>query len=249
ALTRVGDQLFVLGRKSVAVRDAETLDRAADYPVTLPAGSATPVFVVRPDGAEFLIGSDKVRVTDLKAKKETIVIPPRAAGGKPLTQSAYSADGKVGVARWGDMITTVWHPKQTTDGKVLEDLKAAVSAPTNGLALTPDGKVTILVTRAGEVRAWNTATLKVVHSEAVYKLDDGRPLPVESIAMLPDGKHFLTAGQDGRIILWAVDGFTKIKEYRVFPGTWHAAVSPDGKSAILQTSGMMTLLELPDLGP
>jgi len=249
ALARVGDQLFVLGRKSVAVRDAETLDKAAEYPVTLPTGSVVPVFVVRGDGAEFLIGSDKVRVTDLKAKKETVVNLPRAAGGRPLTQFAYSADGKVGVARWGNTVTTVWHPKQTTDGKVLEDLKAAVSAPTNGLVLTPDGKIAILVTRAGEVRAWNTATLKVLFSEAVYKLDDGQPLPVESIAMLPDGKHFLTAGQDGRIILWDVDGFNKVKEYKIFAGTWQAALSPDGKSAILQTSGMMALLELPNSGP
>ena len=105
------------------------------------------------------------------------------------------------------------------------------------------------MTRAGEVRAWNTATLKVLHSEAVYKLDDGRPVPVESIAMLPDGKHFLTAGQDGRIILWGVDGFEKVKEYKISPGSWNAAVSPDGKSAILQTNGMMALLELPNLGP
>ena len=248
ALARVGEKYFVLGRKSVVVRDAETLEKVAEYPVTMPTTVSTLVFAVRPDGNEFVVATDKLRLVDVKLKKESVVNPPRAAAGKPLTSFAYAADGKSGVARWGQAVTTVWHPRQTTEGRVLEDLKTPVSAPPEGLVVTPDGKVAVVVTQAGEVRAWNTATGKVLHSEAVYKLDDGRPLPVDAVAMLPDGKRFLTVAQDGRVMIWGVDGFTKMKAYKIMPGNRRVSIAPDGSTAVLPGSGQMALLELPEVG-
>ena len=229
----------------MVVRNAETLEKVSEFPVTMPTGG-TAVFAVRPDGAEFLTGTDRIRLTDLKSKREIVVNPPRAAGGKPLTHFAYAADGKTGVARWGNEVTTVWQPRQTADAKVLEDLKSAVEASPGALTITPDGKVAILGTRSGEVRAWNTATAKVLHSEAVFKGDAGSTVVVEAVAMAPDGKHFLTAGQDGRVIYWSVEGFAKMKEYKILPGAWRASIAPNGRSAVLETGGLMVLLELPE---
>jgi len=245
-LARVGDQLFILGRRSVVVRKADDFEKVSQYPVTIPTGSNV-VFAVRPDGTEFVTSSDKLRVTDLKSKRETVLNPPRAAGGKPLTHFAYSGDGKSGVARWGNAVTTVWHPRQTADAKVLEE-KTGAEVSTGGLATTQDGKIAIAATRYGEVRAWNTATGKMVHSESVYKNDEGQPVPIEALAMSPDGKHFLTAAQDGRVTYWAVDGFTKRKEYKVPPGAWRASLSPNSRTLVLVMSDQMVLLELPQVG-
>jgi WD40 repeat protein len=246
-LARVGDQLFVLGRRSVVVRKADDFEKVSEFPVTIPTGS-NPIFAVRPDGTEFVTSTDKIRLTDLKTKRETVVNPPRAAAGKPLTHFVYAADGRSGVTRWGNMVTTVWHPRQTGDGKVLEELKTAVEVTPGALAITADGKIAVVATRFGEVRAWNTTTGKVVHSEAVYKNDDGQPLPIEALAMAPDGKHFLTAAADGRVTYWAVDGFTKRKEYKVSPGTWRATLAPNARTALLVMTGQMVLLELPQVG-
>jgi WD40 repeat protein len=65
--------------------------------------------------------------------------------------------------------------------------------------------------------------------------------------MLPNGTHFVTAGRDGRAILWGLDGFKKVKEYRGPEGAWRVASSPDGRTLFMVQKGAMQRLDLPAL--
>jgi len=243
-LACVKDKLFVLGRKSVVVRNAVTLDKMAEYPVTI-AGTNSPVFAVHPDGNTVLVASDRVRELNLATKRETVVSSPRAAAGKPLTQFAWAADGKSAVARWGNTITTVWQPNKT-EVKVLEDTKAAAVASAQGLSLSDDGQVAALGTRAGDLKVWDKKTGKSLLSEAgVYRTEGGGNPGVEAVLVLPGGTHVVTTGTDGRTTLWKVDGARRVKEVRGPPGAGRAALSPDTVWLVVQQPQYMQLVELP----
>jgi WD40 repeat protein len=241
------DKLFTLGRKAVVVRNPDTLEKVAEYPVTI-AGSSPPVFAVQPDGNTVLVASDRVRELNLSAKKESVVIAPRAAGGKPLTQFAWSADGKSAVARWGNAVTTVWQPRQTAEARVLEDAKAAAFAGPEALAISDDGRLVALGTRAGELKVWDTKTGKALFSEAgVYKFNGRINSGVESVRFLPGGTHLVTTGTDGQTTLWKVDGFKRVQEVKGPAGFGRVALSPDTRFVVIQQPQYMQLVEL--LGP
>jgi WD40 repeat protein len=244
-LAVVMDKVFTLGRKAVAVRNAETLEKLAEYPVTI-VGSNPPVFAVHPDGNVVLIASDRVRELNLTTKKETLVTPPRAAGGKLLTQFAWSADGKFAVARWGNAVTTVWQPRQTGEVKVLEDSKAAAFASPQGVAVSDDGRLAAFGTRAGDLKVWDTKTGKALLSETgVYRMEGGLNPGIEAVFLLPGGTHVVTTSSDGRTTVWKIDGFNRAKEAKGPAGPGRAAVSPDTRSLIIQQPQVMQLIDLP----
>ena len=139
----------------------------------------------------------------------------------------------------------MWLPRQTTEGKVLEDLKSAVLATSSGLALSADGKMVVLGTKSRELRAWNTVTGKVIQTEAVFGPDADQPVDVD-IALLPDLKRFLTVAENGQVTVRALETFAKLKEYKLPAGSWRATISPDGRSVVLQCNGQMARLELPE---
>ena len=63
--------------------------------------------------------------------------------------------------------------------------------------------------------------------------------------VLPDGARFLTAGRDGRVILWELDGFRKAKEFRTPDGPWRLAVAPDGRALVMQRPEQILRIDLP----
>jgi len=223
------------------------LEKQVEFAAPTLSGGMPGLFVVHPESTFFLVVTDKLRAIDTKTKKETTVATvPKVAIGKPLTQFAYSADGKAGIARWGDAILAMWHPKLTGNAKILEELRTPLAASPNAIALSNDGKVAILGTGDGRIRAWNTSTGDVLHTEDVYP-PAGTGDAVTGIVMHPSGKHFLSAGRDGRVILWELDSFKRVKEFRGREGPWRLALSPDARHAVLVQPGMMERIELPDL--
>jgi WD40 repeat protein len=244
------DKVFTLGRKSVVVHVPETLEKAGEYPVTVPAGPNPLVFAVHPDGEQVLIGTDRVRELDMKTKKERVVPTPRAASGKPLTQFVWSRDGRTSVARWNHEVITVWNPK-TGEARLIEDLKAPAPATPQGLVVSDDGVLAALGTRAGELRVWNTRTGKVLLSESnIYAAEEkGRPAgSVESVWFLPTrAAHVVTVGSDGRVFIWKVDDAARTHEFKGPPGPSRSALSPDGRTLVVQVAGSMHVIELPDL--
>jgi hypothetical protein len=244
------DKVFTLGRKAVTVWLPQTLEKAGEYPVTAPAGSHPPILDVHPDGELVLVATDRVRELDLKTKKERVVPTPRAASGKPLTQFAWSKDGRTSVARWNNEVLTVWNPK-TGEARTLEDLTAPAPATPQGLAVSDDGVLAALGTRAGELRVWNTRTGKVLLSEAdVYPPENkGRPPgSVESVWFLPTrAAHVVTVGSDGRVLVWKVDEAARTHEFKGPPGASRSALSPDGRTLVIQVPGSMHVIDLPNL--
>jgi WD40 repeat protein len=246
AMVPSGDRLFFLGKRAnVIARDVKLADKPVEFASSAPTGAVPSLFVVHPDHSLFLLVTDKLRVTDMKTKKEIATAAvPKSAAGKLLTQFTYSTDGKVGVARWGDAVTAVWNPKQTGTAKILEELKTPLPASPHALALSPDGHVAILGTGDGKITAWDTKTGKSVFSEEVYPPGAGDNAVTE-IVVLPGGTHFATAGRDGRVILWELKEFKKFKEYRGPEGPWRLVVSPDNKSLLMAQPGYIQKIDLP----
>jgi WD40 repeat protein len=248
SFTVAGDQVFTLGRKSiVTMRDAMSFEKKFEVPSQAP-GNAAPILVAAtPDGLSVVVSSDKARLVDVKTRKEAKTGSlPMPAVGKRMTQFVFSADGKISVGRWGDAVTAVWNPK-TGQPRVLEELPVAVAASPQGLAVTPNGKVALLGTGDGKLTAWDTMTGKELFSQAVYP-DAGEGEAIAAIAVLPTGIHFVTAGRDGRVILWELDGFRKLKEFHGSQGAWRLAVAPDGRSVVMQRPGDILRIDLPDVG-
>jgi WD40 repeat protein len=237
--------LYTLGRQAiVTVRDGNTLLSKGEIAPASSPKSVTSLFVVHPEETHFLAVADKLRVVDLKTKKEiTFAAIPRAAIGKPLTQFAYSRDGSVGVARWGNEVTTIWHPKLVGPVKVLQELKTPVAASTHALVLSEDGKFAILGTADGKITIWETASGKEVFQKDVYPPAVAGDAVVE-IAMIPKSMQFVTAGRDGRVILWDLDGLKQLKEYHGPEGAWRIAVAPDGRAVFMQQPELIQRINL-----
>ncbi|MFO0811404.1 MAG: PQQ-binding-like beta-propeller repeat protein [Gemmataceae bacterium] len=92
------------------------------------------------------------------------------------------------------------------------------------LAFSPDGKTLLTGTRDGEVKLWPTANLTKTIPEAA---PNGGPFatftaggrPVRAAAFTPNGKLALTAGDDGIVRVWTVDGPSAPQPPRGRPGT------------------------------
>ncbi|MBO0697517.1 MAG: WD40 repeat domain-containing protein, partial [Zavarzinella sp.] len=245
ALAVVKDKLLTLGKKAVVVRNVETLEKLAEYPVTI-VGTNPPVFAVHPDGNTVLVASDRVRELNLATKKEASVNPPRAAGGKPLTQFAWAAEGKSAVARWGNAVTTVWDPKRPGEVRTLDDSKSATFASAQGLAISDDGRLAALGTRAGDLKVWDTKTGKAVLSETgLYRMEGGLNPGIEAVLILPGGTHLVTTSSDGRTTVWKIDGVNRVKEAKGPDASGRAALSPDARSVVVQQPQYMQLVEIP----
>ena len=237
-------RLFTLGQKSgVRVWDADKMTRIAEF--GQPAKSEPTFLAAKPDGRAFFIGNDKsMRLVTLPKGQETLVVPPARAGGRPLTQFAYAEDASIGVARWGNNIIGVWKPRDGAEGKILFST-GAEPAPANAFALTPDGKTALLLTYGGRIKSWDVASGKGNSSDVVHR--DGGPNTYPDLKILSGGTHFLTAGNDAKVILWQVAGVKKVKEYTVGPGPKRLCVAPNEQSFLLVRSGAIELLKLPDL--
>jgi WD40 repeat protein len=241
---QTGEYLLTLGRRSlISVRNAETLEKRFDI-LSLAPGTAVPTLLAATgDATSILVMADKLRLADVSIKRETqLATLPKAAGTKPLTQFAFSADGKVGVGRWGNAATIVWHPR-TGQPRVLEDQKAVPASP-QSLALTPNGKVALLGNGNGKLTAWDTATGDVLFSKAIYP-DAGPGEAIAAVAALADGSHFVTVGRDGRVIFWELEGFKQVKEFRGPEGPWRVAIEPSGRAAIMQQPGFIQRIDFP----
>jgi WD40 repeat protein len=65
------------------------------------------------------------------------------------------------------------------------------------------------------------------------------------LSSLYGGTHFVTAGRDGRVIVWELKEFKKVKEYRGPEGPWRMVVSPENKSLVMAQPGVIQRIDLP----
>jgi WD40 repeat protein len=98
------------------------------------------------------------------------------------------------------------------------------------LALSPDG--TVLATGGGAVQVWS------VPDRSLLATLDAHTGFLAGMAITPDGKTLVTAGNDGAIRLWTLPRATLARTIRAHPevnGVTHLALSADGR--ILVSSG------------
>ena len=110
------------------------------------------------------------------------------------------------------------------------------------LAISPNGK-----TLASPYRLWDLESQELVGSVEPSELDDGRPIPLLSVAFSPNGKN-IVLGSDSGIWLWDVQTQKQVGRFQGSgSGAWFSslAISPDGKTL---ASGEFDSIRLWDMG-
>ena len=100
-------------------------------------------------------------------------------------------DGRWGVSAGGDGIR-IWDvPQQRVTNVLGADL-----APTNSVAISPDGEFVYSAGDDGVVRQWRVSDGTVLRAFA------GHVGPALAVALSPDGNLVASGGQDGTVRLW-----------------------------------------------
>ena len=117
-----------------------------------------------------------------------------------VLQVAFSPDGKLLAAAYGDGYVRLWNP--VTGQAVGAPLPADTGLGGSAFSVTfsPDGKLLATAGAHGIVRLWNPVTGQAV--DAPLPADTGPVGGVDGVAFSPDGKLLATAGADRTLRLW-----------------------------------------------
>jgi WD40 repeat protein len=141
----------------------------------------------------FSVADDKgtVRLWDLEKGKQILAMPGHL---KQVSSVAYSPDGKTLLSASFDGTMRLWNPVTGEVLKRYQDRPQQIESA----AFTPDGSriVSVGSLKLATVRVWDVASGKLVfESEPINSGFFG-------LAIMPDGRHFVTAGKDGLVRMW-----------------------------------------------
>ena len=108
---------------------------------------------------------------------------------------------------------------EAATGKLLHTLG---KAQTQGLKFSPDGKVLAVGYVDGEVGLWDVGTGKLARSAPA------RVKEVYEVDWTPKGDVLVTAGREGKIVLWDPRDLTALRELESPEWVIQARFSPDG---------------------
>jgi WD40 repeat protein/tRNA A-37 threonylcarbamoyl transferase component Bud32 len=213
----------LLGRGSLIRGEAELWQVKGGRLARLPHQSEVLGVAYSPDGTLLLTGG-KDRAARLWQAATGVPL------GRPLwhpqdVQAVDFGPTRTVLTAGGDQTVRVWGV--AVDGPRAEWRRGQTTA----LALSPDGKSSLLAThfKEGQTRFLDGATAEPVG--VPVKLSS----PVSALALSPDGSRFLTGSEDGTVLLWDVKTG---QSSAPFPGhadserIFRLAFSPDGKSFI-----------------
>ncbi len=229
---------IAISAAGIAVNDAA--DAARQHLISLSRQLATESLIIASGdpltARQLAVAAWRVYPTDQAASVMTTLLTEQqhdgilpgdpAKGG--VTGAAFSPDGKLLAAGYGDGTTRLWNP--ATEQAVGAPLRAGTSTigGVNGVAFSPNGKLLATADADGTVRVWNPA---------------GGPAPlathtviggVNAVAFSPNSKLLATADADGTVQLWNIktgheEGAALSADTGPTPGVNAVAFSSDGK--------------------
>ena len=144
-----------------------------------------------------------VLATLLMEQQQDGILPgdPATSGGPAnsgVQQTAFSPDGKLLAAAYGDGYVRLWNPVTGQPVGAPLPVDTGSGGSVLGVAFSPDGTLLATAGSDGTVRLWNPANRQAI----------GAPLPADpagsviSMTFSPDGKLLATADTDGYLRLW-----------------------------------------------
>ena len=118
---------------------------------------------------------------------------------------AFSPDGRLLAAAYGDGYVRLWDPVTGQAADTLLPAGTGAVAAVNGLAFSPDGKLLAAAYGDGNVRLWNPVTGQAVG--ALLPAGTSSGASVSGVAFSPDGELLATAAADGTVRTWRVPLF------------------------------------------
>ena len=155
----------------------------------------------------------------LTEQQQRGIIPGDSAGFGAI-QVAFSPDGKLLAAAYGDGYVRLWNPAtgQASGAPIPAD--TGTGGGVFGLAFSPDGRLLATGGAHGIVRLWDPATGQAIG--APIPADTGPVGGVIGLTFSPDGKLLATGGVDRTVRLW------NPVTHRAVGAPVVASTSPDG---------------------
>ena len=203
----------------------EVHDLKAGTEVAIETGQSQPSVAFSKDGKLLATGGYGARATlwDLPSGKR---VRDLDAGGEGGLTVVFSPDGKVLAVGNRNYETRLY---EAATGKLLHTLG---KAQTQGLKFRPDGKVLAVGYVDGEVRLWDVGTGKLARSAPA------RVKEVYEVDWTPKGDVLVTAGREGKIVLWDPRELTVLRELESPEWVIQARFSPDGTRLWTAGGGM-----------
>jgi WD40 repeat protein len=195
--------------------------------VNFPARGTVSSVAFSPDGKWFVTGGEdgKAHLWDPRKNQPRLSIDH----GGYVHAVAVSPDGGRIATGGGDGLVRI---ARTSDGAAAGTL-AGHEDRVLDVAFSPgDGRWLLTASRDRTARVWDTTTGREIADSPLR----GHSWWVWSAAFSADGKQIVTAGQDGKVIVWSLDvrgAQPRIAQQKVFLGhagpVYCAAFSPDGR--------------------
>jgi WD40 repeat protein len=187
----------------------------ADKPLVIETGMSQPDAAFSPDGRLLATGGSGIqaKLWELPSGK---FVRSLDAGGEGGLTVVFSPDGKTLAVGNRNYTTRLY---EVSTGKLLHNLDKAMS---QGLKFSPDGKLLAVAYVDGTVGLWDVAAGKLVRSapakaEEVYEVD-----------WTPKGDVLVTAGRQGKIVLWDPKELKPLRELESPEWVIQARFTPDG---------------------
>jgi WD40 repeat protein len=212
---------------TVHLWDVATGQRIGKDEKRMAQGESLVSLTFSPDGKTLAVGlrDGEVRLLDAATRKEKARLPvPRDVRIRSIERLTFSPDGRFlagacDEALWGRGVL-LW---DVTGAKKLHRLLGWNS--TGRFAFSPDSKTLVYHTDGNAIRLWDLASDR-------RRLPCGHDVPVEALAVSPDGKGIASAGKDA-VYLWDTASGELLRSWEEGDAGTHACLfSSDGKRLI-----------------
>lgn len=249
-MVRSGSRVFTIGPKGEVRRwNVDNMEVLSSYLL----GAEPVVMAARPDSETVFVATTdrKLHLLDMGRKKSNLteLLAPVGPNGRIVSQvvnTTYSSNALTAVMRWDNGSIGLWRPGDTARVKLLIDDGMKDKVAPHCLAVSPTGLHALIGTKDGYVRLWDTTVAKKPRSELAHRVD-GKPDNITDVVLTTKGTHALTRGVDGKIILWNVAQFKRVKEYTSEAGPGRVRIAPDDQTFVVVTSGRVEQWKLPEL--